>query len=328
MKRSFLEFNPVLVAVVGVTVTALVTAAVFFADELPFGTTGYTAYFTEAAGLKPADEVAVAGVKVGEVTTVALAGNQVRVAFRVRDAWVGDRTTASIEIKTLLGQKYLELEPKGSGRQDPGQPIPKERTAAPYDVVAAFDDLAGTVTQIDTGQLAKSFQVLSDTFRNAPADIRATVDGLSGLAKSISDRDEQLKQLLSGTQRISKTLADRDDQFRKLIGDGALLLQEVQQRRAAISGLLKGSQELAQQLAGLVNDNAAQLGPTLEQLDRVTDVLHRNQENLDKGLALLGPYYRLLDNALGNGRWIDTYLCGLVPATPSRDCAAPGSEGN
>jgi phospholipid/cholesterol/gamma-HCH transport system substrate-binding protein len=328
VKRSFLERNPVTIAAVGITVTVLVTAAVFFADDLPFGTTGYTAYFTEAAGLKPSDEVAVAGVKVGEVTEVALAGNQVRVGFRVGGAWIGDRTTASIEIKTLLGQKYLELDPAGSGPQDPGQPIPRQRTAAPYDVVAAFDDLAGTVTQIDTGQLARSFQVLSDTFRDAPTEIRATVDGLSGLATTISSRDEQLKQLLSGTRNISETLASRDDQFQKLIGDGALLLQEVQQRRQAVASLLTGSQALAKQLQGLVSDNETQLGPTLAQLDQVTQTLQRNQNNLDKGLALIGPYYRLLDNAMGNGRWIDTYLCGLVPATPGRDCTPPGSRGN
>ena len=328
MKRSFLERNPKAIAAVGVTVIVLVTAAVFFADELPFGTTGYAAYFTEAAGLKPSDEVAVAGVKVGEVTAVTLDGNQVRVGFRVRDAWIGDRTTASIEIKTLLGQKYLELDPAGSGAQDPGQPIPRQRTAAPYDVVAAFDDLAGTVSQIDTGQLAQSFQTLSDTFRNAPAEIRSTVDGLSSLSKSISSRDEQLKELLSGTKKISQTLADRDDQFRQLIGDGALLLHEVQQRRQAIGSLLTGSKALAEQLQGLVTDNEAQLGPTLQQLDDVTAVLARNQANLDKGLALIGPYYRLLDNAMGNGRWIDTYLCGLVPATPGRDCTPPGAKGN
>ena len=328
LERGFLERNPVIIAAVGVTVTALVTAAVFFADDLPFGTTGYSAYFTEAAGLKPSDEVAVAGVKVGEVTAVTLAGDQVRVAFRVRDAWIGDRTTASIEIKTLLGQKYLELDPQGGGEQDPAQTIPRQRTAAPYDVVAAFDDLAGTVTKIDTGQLAQSFQVLSDTFRNAPAEIRSTVDGLASLSKSISSRDEQLRQLLAATNEISRTLAGRDDQFQKLIGDGASLLQEVQQRRQAISALLTGSQALATQLKGLVADDNGQLGPTLTQLDQVTAVLQRNQANLDKGLALIGPYYRLLDTALGNGRWIDSDLCGLVPATPGRDCVPPGSRGN
>ena len=312
MKRGFLERNPVTIGVAGVVVTAVVAAAALFTDDVSLASTPYTAYFSEAAGLRASDEVAIAGVKVGQVTAVALADDQVRVDFRVRDAWIGDRTTASIEIKTLLGQKYLELDPLGARPQDPNQPIPRQRTTAPYDVVAAFDGLASTVGQIDTGQLAKSFEVLSDTFRDAPAEIKATVDGLTGLSRTISSRDDQLRQLLAGTRQISQTLAGRDDQFSQLLKDGTLLLTEVQQRRDAISALLKGSQELAGQLSGLVSDNSAQLGPTLTQLDQVSTVLQRNQDNLDKGLKLLGPYYRLLDNAMGNGRWIDSYLCGLV----------------
>jgi phospholipid/cholesterol/gamma-HCH transport system substrate-binding protein len=312
VKRGFLEPNPVTIGVAGVVVTAVVVAVALFADGVSLNSTAYTAYFSEAAGIRPSDEVAIAGVQVGQVTGVELAGDQVRVEFRVTDAWLGDRTTASIEIKTLLGQKYLELDPRGAYPQDPNQPIPKQRTTAPYDVVAAFDGLASTVGQIDTGQLAKSFVVLSDTFRDAPAEIRATVDGLSGLSRTISSRDDQLRQLLAGTRQISQTLAGRDDQFSQLLKDGSLLLTEVRQRRDAISALLKGSQELAVQLSGLVTDNSNQLGPTLTQLDQVSGVLQRNQDNLDKGLKLLGPYYRLLDNAMGNGRWIDSYLCGLV----------------
>jgi phospholipid/cholesterol/gamma-HCH transport system substrate-binding protein len=44
-------------------------------------------------------------------------------------------------------------------------------------------------------------------------------------------------------------------------------------------------------------------------------VLQQNQNNLNRALALAGPYYRLVGNTLGNGRWFDVYLCGLVPQT-------------
>ncbi|AHH99670.1 MCE family protein [Kutzneria viridogrisea] len=322
--KSFLERNPVTIGVVGVLTCAAVAGIAFSANDLPFigGGTTYTAYFSEAAGLKPSDEVSVAGVKVGKVDTVALVGNRVRVTFQVRDAWVGDNTTASIEIKTLLGQKYLELDPQGSAAQDPGKAI--ARTIAPYDVLDALNGLATSVGQIDTGQLAKSFQVITDTFRNAPSQIKSTLDGLATLSRTISSRDQQLAQLLSNTKKISQTVADRNDQFASLIKDGSALLTEVQKRREAISALLSGSRQLGVQLAGLVADNSAQLGPTLTQLDKVTDVLQRNQDNLDKGLKLIGPYYRLLDNALGNGRWIDTYICGLVTADSSRNCTGGG----
>ena len=72
----------------------------------------YTAKFTEAAGLKPGNEVRVAGVKVGEVDDVTLDGDRVNVTFRVENTWIGDQTQATIQIKTILGQKYLSLNPR------------------------------------------------------------------------------------------------------------------------------------------------------------------------------------------------------------------------
>ena len=43
-------------------------------------------------------------------------------------------------------------------------------------------------------------------------------------------------------------------------------------------------------------------------------MLRRNQGSLDHALALAGPYYRLVGNTVGNGRWFDSYLCGIVPS--------------
>src|SRR5699024_7500873 len=70
---------------------------------------------------------------------------------------------------------------------------------------------------------------------------------------------------------------------------------------------------LSQQLSGLVDDNAAQIRPALAELDRVTNLLHRNQQNLDRSINSLAPFTRLFANVLGNGRWFDTYICGLLP---------------
>jgi phospholipid/cholesterol/gamma-HCH transport system substrate-binding protein len=59
----------------------------------------------------------------------------------------------------------------------------------------------------------------------------------------------------------------------------------------------------------------------LTELDQVTDVLQRNQGNLTKALSLAGPYYRMVGNTLGNGRWMDAYVCGLIP----QEDLAPGT---
>ncbi|MCE6998881.1 MCE family protein [Saccharothrix sp. S26] len=317
--------GPVLLGAVGLLVIAVTAVLTFFLEDLPFfgGGVTHTADFTEAAGLRVDDEVRVSGLKVGAVTDVGLHEGRVRVTFRVDGVELGDRTRAEIRIKTLLGQKYLALDDEG---RDPlTDTIPVERTTSPYDVVEAFNGLSTTVGAIDTDQLAHSFEVLSDTFRDSPQHVKQALDGLSSLSKTISSRDDQLASLIKGANQVSGALAERNKDFAALITDGNLLLEEIGHRRDAIARLLDGTRELSRQLSGLVADNDEQLRPALEQLERVTDVLRANQDALNRGLALAGPYYRVLNNALGNGQWVDTYLCGLVVDPGARrDCPTGG----
>jgi phospholipid/cholesterol/gamma-HCH transport system substrate-binding protein len=313
--RSFRSRNPIPIGVAGLVVIGLALTVAMFSDDLPIigGGTSYSAEFSEAAGIGPDDEVRIAGVKVGKVSDVELDNDKVVITFKVRDAWVGDRTTAAIKIKNVLGQKYLALEPDGREVLDPSTPIPRDRTVAPYDVLEAFRGLAETTNAIDTTQLAQSFQVIAETFGNTPDDVKGALTGLQQLSQTISSRDQQLATLLSNTREISDTLADRDAEVVKLLQDGNLLLEEVDRRRDAISALLSGTQALAKELTGLVTDNQQQLGPVLTSLDQLTGMLQRNQDSLAKGIRNMAPFVRLFNNAVGNGRWFDNYICGLLP---------------
>jgi phospholipid/cholesterol/gamma-HCH transport system substrate-binding protein len=287
----------------------------FNADDLPIigGGTTYTAEFTESAGLRPGNEVRLAGVKVGDVRSVELARNKVVVDFRVEDVSLRDESTVSIEIKTLLGDKYLAVVSEGDGAQAPNDAIPVDRTRTPFDIVPAVGQLSETVDEIDTGQLAQSFEVLSDTFANSPRHLRDTLGGLSELSRTLSTRDDELQELLSNTATLSKTVADRDTQLRKLFTDATLLLEELNARREAVHTLLTGTTALAEELSGLVADNQAQLKPALDELSTVTTILSRNQDNLSASLQSLAPYVRMFNNVVGNGRWFEGYICGLIP---------------
>jgi phospholipid/cholesterol/gamma-HCH transport system substrate-binding protein len=323
--KSFAERNQAAVGAVSAVLLTLVGLTAYYSDDLPIigGGTSYTAYFREAAGLTDATEVRAAGIKIGTVTSVELAGDKVEVTFRVEDAWIGDQTTADIKIKTLLGSKYLAVDPKGRDTQDPDEPIPLSRTSTPYDINAVVDDLSTTVGELDSGALAESMRVLTETFSTSPQHVRTALEGLSALSETIASRDAELAQLLTNTRDVSRTFADRKDQVSQLLSDGNLLLGELRNRQTAIKNLLEGTRSLAAQLSGLVADNSATLRPALEQLNQVTTVLARNQENLDRSLALAGSYYRLVGNTMGNGRWIDTYVCGLIEAPAGKPCQPP-----
>ena len=315
--------RPVPLAVGGLAVLVVVVLLAFNAPALLSTATTYRADFTEAAGLQAGDLVTIAGVEAGRVGAVRLDGDHVRVTFAVDDAWVGDQTNASIQIRTLLGAKHLALDPQGSGPLDPATPIPLSRTASPLDVVAAFDGLSGTIDRLDTKQLATSLETLAATFRDTPGEVRGALDGLSRLSTTVASRDDEIRELLAGTHRLSGVLAARTDDVTTLLADGNRLLAELQRRQDAIARLLTGTRRLAQQLTALVADNQAQLRPTLETLGRVVDVLQRNQDDLAATIKNEAVFIRLFSGAVGSGRWFDSYICGLLP-TPTIGPLNPG----
>ena len=335
--KPFRDRNPVTIGAVSLTVIAALVFLAFNAQSLPLigGGTVYRAQFSEAAGLKPDDPVRVAGVKVGKVESLALEDGAVTVEFRVKDAFVGDRSEAAIKIETVLGAKYMALVPRGSQPLDPDDRIPVARTASPYDVVEAFADLSSTVQDIDTKQLASSFEVLSQTFSETPEEVRTSLRGLARLSDTIASRDAQLRELLSSTRKVTQVLADRNGEFTQLILDSNTLLTEVQKRRELIDSILTSTQDLAKQLSGLVADNRTTLTPALQQLSRVTDILSRNRAALAQTVDKLAPFVRVFANTLGNGRWFDSFVNDLIPTvvgaavcsgadTPVTGCSAGG----
>lgn len=316
MITPFRERNPVVVGAVSLVVLAMVMVAALRADDLPVigGGDTYHAMFTEAGGLKVNDEVRIAGVRVGKVDDIELAGDQVKVSFKVADtADFGTDTRAAIKVKTILGSMFLALEPAGSGQLDEGGTIPAERTSSPFDVVEAFEGLASTSEQIDTDQLAESLTTLADLTRNTPEEFRGALTGLSRLSANVAAKDEQLNTLLQNLERVSKVLDARDEDIIALMKDSDVLFRALVARREAVHDLLVSSTTLSKELTALIKQSRADLKPALAHLENVVAVLNKNEDNLDSSLRLMAPFYRVFANTLGTGPWFDTWIANFPP---------------
>jgi phospholipid/cholesterol/gamma-HCH transport system substrate-binding protein len=320
--KPFRERNPVPIGAIGLAAILILLLLAFNADKLPIigGGTTYHAMFTDASGLKPGDDVRTAGVKVGKVTSVELDGAVVKVALKVDSGMhVGPDSRADIKIKTLLGQKYVALTPAGAGTLKGA--IAVARTTTPLDVTEAFIGLGRREGAIDTKQLAQAFDTLSAAFKDTPPYVHESLRGLQRLSTSIASRDGQLHVLLSRANSVTSTLAARDAEIAKLINDSNLILQTVYQQRVVVHKLLVDTSAVSQQLAGLVQDNRAVIGPALANLEQTLTILQRNQDNLDETIHLAAPFIRDFTDVLGNGRWFDTTLWNL-PGGFSNSCVS------
>jgi phospholipid/cholesterol/gamma-HCH transport system substrate-binding protein len=306
----------VIIGAVSLAVITVLILGAFRAQDLPLigGGDTYYAAFSESGGLKANDEVRIAGVRVGKVEKVELAGDHVRVTFRVKtDSAFGAETAASIRIKTLLGAMYLALEPAGSGQLRADAEIPQERTTSPYDVVKAFSGLAETSEAINTDRLATSLTTLADLTRNTPEEFRGALDGVARLSSNVAARDDKINSLLQNLDRVSTVLHDRDQDIVALMDDADVLFRALVQRRQAIHDILVSTSRLSEELTLLVRQSRADLKPALTSLERVVQVLNKNEDNLDNSLRLMAPFYRVFTNTLGTGPWFDTYIQNLPP---------------
>ena len=126
---------------------------------------------------------------------------------------------------------------------------------------------------------------------------------------------EQMVAALNGegSGAISVSL-DFSDQVNALIVDANALFGELSLRRDAITELIANISSVSRQLTGLVQDNQAQMAPTLEKLNLVTANLQANKENIAGALDGLGPYISALGESVASGPFFNAYVSNILPA--------------
>jgi phospholipid/cholesterol/gamma-HCH transport system substrate-binding protein len=284
---------------------------------LPFWPQGkvYEAFFDDAGGITPGNDVNISGIKVGQVKSVELAGTAAKVNFTVdRGIRVGDQTLVAIKTDTVLGQKSLDVTPAGGGESTT---IPLGRTTTPYTLNTALQDLGANTAALDKPKLEQALRTLTETLRDATPQLRGALDGVADLSRSINARDEALGQLLAHSHNVSKTLGERAKQVNQLIVDGNQLFAALDARRAALSNLIAGIDEVSQQISGFVADNRKEFGPALTKLNLVLDNLNSRREQISQALRRLPGYATALGEVVGSGPGFQINLYGLPPATIS-----------
>jgi phospholipid/cholesterol/gamma-HCH transport system substrate-binding protein len=311
------EGNPVRTGIFGIALVACLVLVSFGYTKLPFWPQGknYEAYFTDAAGITPGNDVSVSGIKVGKVSSVELAGESAKVKFTVnRDVRVGDQSLVAIRTDTVLGQKSLSVTPKGVGSTTV---IPLGRTTTPYTLNTALQDLGENVSQLDKPKFEQALQTLTDTLHDATPQLRGALDGVANLSRSLNKRDEALEQLLGHAKKVSDTLAQRSGQVNQLITDGNLLFAALDEKRQALSQLIGGIEGVSEQLSGFVADNKREFGPALQKLNLVLDNLLERKDHIGEALRRLPPYATALGEVVSSGPGFHINLYGLPPATMS-----------
>lgn len=240
-----------------------------------------TAEFSDILNIVPKSPVMVDDVTVGEVTDVERVGWHARITMRVRDdVKLPDNAVAEIRQASLLGEKYVALEPP-----------PNEQP---------------------TGQLAEGDNIpLSDTGRNP--EVEEVLGALSFLLSGGG-----VGQLGTITQELNKVMDGRTDRLRHLLGSLDDVVGTLDQQKADIIHAMESMNSLTATLnrekqtigdaldvvgpaVSVLADQHDELMKMLVSLDRLgkvgTRVIGASKDNVIKTLAELKPVLTRISDA-------------------------------
>lgn len=301
------------IGVVGVLGSVILVGLSLNYDRIPYlnGTRNATAYVSDAAGLAVGNDVQVAGMNVGKVRDISLEEDKVKVSFSIdTDVDLGVDTSAQIKTDSLLGRRAFAVFSDGRGELA-DTTIPVARTSVPYSLTSALGDLTSTVEEMDTDSVDEALTTLAETMEKASPEVSGAIDGVTRLSRSLNKRDEGIRTLLDKAAGTTDVLGQRSDQLNQLMVDGDTLFTELDLRRRAISELVTNIDALARELSGVVQDNEDQLGPALDKLEKVSDLLIRNRDDIDLALRRIVPYSTALGEAVASGPWFNAYIQNL-----------------
>ena len=321
--RSFRDRNPYVIGIVSVLVIGALVGVAFLVGILHIFEKTYTVktVFADAAGIRPGDNVRVAGVKAGRVTKISadhLHGNVVVEIVVNKGVHLGQDTRAEVALETLLGTKFMRLSgpvhrPYLEDAAISRRVIPVSRTTTPFDVFRLATVGARRVEATDTAKLNSFITDLADITQGNSADIHTLIDSVAKVSTAIAQRDEQLSQLFDRFDKLSKLLDDKDETLVSLIDQSRAVLALVARRRADVASGINAADTMASELGRDIHVHTTQLDASLTTLHPTVDILERRQADVDRALTWLGPGALGLAQAAQHGPWADIYVRVVGP---------------
>jgi phospholipid/cholesterol/gamma-HCH transport system substrate-binding protein len=323
MRRYLSRDNTFGLGIASFVALGLLGALILAISVISFGTNSYQAELEHTAGLRAKEGVQVAGVEVGEVTDVRLAGRHVVVDFTLdKDIHLGRGTTAAVRVGTLLGTHYLAVMPTGAGHL-PNDTIPLAQTSVPFNLQDVIDEGTGALEELDGETVSEALSIVADTLKAAGPELVPAFRGVTRISAVISKREDQFADLLEASTSISNQLAESTDDLADLMDQSNLVIDELMRRREAIGDLLDDVLAITSTINKIMDDNADELRPMLKNLDDVVGVLNARDQQLKTAIHKLAVTSRYFANATGDGPFINLYFTDNIPN--KLRCGLPGS---
>jgi phospholipid/cholesterol/gamma-HCH transport system substrate-binding protein len=276
-----------------------------------------TATFTDVTGLLINDNVKVAGVKVGKVTSIKVVDGKAKVTMRVKHQLkLPVDSEAAIRWRNLLGQRYLYLYPgTASTTLRPGEAIRK--TTSVVDLGELLNRLGPIVAAIDPAKVNTFLDTVVGALNGNEVKIGQSLDALAEIAATLGERDQAIGRLIENIDTVAAAVGDRDREIREVIDNLVLITKAFNDN---VDVLDRASVELADyngHLAEILSHNRAQIDSILTNLTTITNTVGDKLPTVEHIVAGLDDGVLRLAEVSQYGEWLDQSIVCIKVGYPA-----------
>ncbi len=242
-----------------------------------------TARFTDASGMQAGSPVSISGVPIGEVDGLELEGNAAIVHFHVDpEAQVRKDASVRVRARSVLGEKYLELEPGNAS-------VP---------LAVDGDRIASRGDQVEIDELVAMMAPLVAAID--PEQVRGVMDRFS---KKLEEDPELIDRMIANADRLLNNAATASDELPAFVADGRSTLaqtrstlEDVEARAEEAKPLLARADRILIQAEGVSEDLPALVAEIQTAVGHTNAILATVDENS-------GKIELILDNLSEIDKW-------------------------
>jgi phospholipid/cholesterol/gamma-HCH transport system substrate-binding protein len=258
-------------------------------------------YFDQVAGLNQQSAVRVAGVKVGEVRSIALDGAKAKVLLHLSNAipLYGD-AVVSLGSIGILGEKFIDLDPGHAtkGPFPPNQPLPSKAGVSLDNLMETMADIGKNVKGITQAlnesiggeqgrqkldEIVDNIRVLTAEFRGMAQEnhgaINHTMANVEAISADLRDKLPKLAQQFESVgKNLNAILEENRPELKGAMGDVRKLAQSFQ-----------GTAENLKILTARMNNGEGTIGKLLNDESTIKKI----NEAVDNVNGMLGGFNKM-----------------------------------
>jgi phospholipid/cholesterol/gamma-HCH transport system substrate-binding protein len=232
------------------------------------------ATFDSVAGLKKDVPVEIAGVEVGRVAEIRLKDHKAEVVMRIKkDVRIPIDSTAVIQTKGVLGEKYVEIVPPAETAASEGGAAgggEQSRTVA-GGTLPPGGEIKHTRPAADVDRLLRTIGEVGDNIKRITDTLSKTIGG----PKGEHDIREIVENIRDMTANLNRAVAENRGQFHEMVQNFAALSQDLREISAENRGRIK-------ETLGDLQAAAGQLEHTMASVDRLTQSIEQGKGTVGK----------------------------------------------